>query len=92
MQDTGSLETDKAAADHLIRQYLKERGHQTVVLERGLEHKDVAVVDMEVKLKGGRTPLPGLSKTKFIFDTDDDPLGAPIQLLLLLLPLAPILM
>jgi hypothetical protein len=31
---------------------------------------------MQIKREGDRTPLPGLSKDGFFFDTESDPLGA----------------
>lgn len=73
--DTGNLETDTAAAEDLIRQYLKEKGHQRVVADRQLQMGDVTIINMEIKQKGGRTPLPGLKKDMFIFDTEQDPLN-----------------
>jgi hypothetical protein len=44
---------------------------------RGLADGDVAVIDMEIKREGDRTPLPGLQKDGFFFDTESDPLSRP---------------
>lgn len=37
LRDTGDFSTDSAAAEGLIRELLKEAGHQSVVVSRGLE-------------------------------------------------------
>jgi hypothetical protein len=63
------------ATDGLIRKYLKDKARQRVVADRGMADGDVAIVDMEVKREGERTPLPGLKKDGFFFDTEEDPLG-----------------
>jgi hypothetical protein len=63
------------AADNLIRKYLKDKARQRVVADRGMADGDVAIIDMEVKREGERTPLPGLKKDGFFFDTEEDPLG-----------------
>eukprot|EP00879_Flechtneria_rotunda_P032257 GHRR01035433.1.p1 GENE.GHRR01035433.1~~GHRR01035433.1.p1 ORF type:complete len:363 (+),score=127.96 GHRR01035433.1:198-1286(+) len=76
VQDTGNLETDTAAADDLIRQYLKQEGQKRVVADRGLARNDGAIIDMRIAPKRSPTaPYPGLDKDKFFFDTDQDPLG-----------------
>jgi hypothetical protein len=36
-RDTGNYQGDVAAADNLIRQYLKEKGHSKVAAGRGLK-------------------------------------------------------
>lgn len=50
-RDTGDFASDTAAADDLIRQYLKDRGVRRVVVGRGLQAGDTAVLDM--KMVGG---------------------------------------
>lgn len=77
---TGDLQTDTAAADDLIRQYLKEKAQQRVVAGRGLQVGDVALINMKITPKGGKEPFPGLSKDMFVFDTEADPLNlAPVR-------------
>ena len=74
IKDNGNLATDEAAADGLIRQALKKAGFQRVVPDRGLQSGDTAIIDLEVKVQGGKMPLPGLSQSKVVFDTEADPL------------------
>ena len=71
----GTLETDKAAAEDLIQQYLKEKAQQRVVADRGLQQGDVGIINMKIFPKGSDNPYPGLDKDKFAFDTSADPLG-----------------
>lgn len=76
VRETGNLETDAEAAEALIRQYRKDRGRQRVAAGRGLERGDVAIVSMRVDPADGLgPPFPGLTRDKFAFDTDEDPLS-----------------
>jgi FKBP-type peptidyl-prolyl cis-trans isomerase (trigger factor) len=76
VRETGSLETDAEAAEALIRQYRKDRGRQRVAADRGLAVGDVAIVSMRVDPADGLgPPFPGLTRDKFAFDTDEDPLS-----------------
>jgi trigger factor len=76
VRETGSLETDAEAAEALIRQYRKDKGRQRVAADRGLESGDVAIVSMRVDPADGMgPPFPGLTREKFAFDTDEDPLS-----------------
>lgn len=77
VRETGSIETDREAAEALIRQYRKEKGRQRVASSgRGLARGDVAIVSMRVDPADGLgPPFPGLTRDKFAFDTDEDPLS-----------------
>lgn len=76
VRETGSLETDSEAAEALIRQYRKDKGKQRVAADRGLLPGDVAIVSMRVDPADGLgPPFPGLTRDKFAFDTDEDPLS-----------------
>lgn len=78
VEETGSLATDEAAVDDLIRQYRKEKGKQRVVADRGLRGGDVAIVDMRIRPAAGgagAAPYPGLDKQRLALDTEADPLG-----------------
>eukprot|EP00882_Tetradesmus_deserticola_P004536 GHRQ01004782.1.p1 GENE.GHRQ01004782.1~~GHRQ01004782.1.p1 ORF type:complete len:518 (+),score=256.13 GHRQ01004782.1:105-1658(+) len=73
VQDTGNLESDQAAAEGLIRQYLKQEGQKRVVADRGLAPGDGAIINMRIAPKSNpAAPYPGLDKEKFFFDTDGD--------------------
>lgn len=76
LQDTGNLNTDAQAADKLIRQYRKEKGGFTRVVQgRGLQAGDVAIVDLAMHDKNNpQMTVPGVNQVKFSFDTDEDPL------------------
>lgn len=79
VRESGDLDTDKAAVEDLIRQYRKEQGSTRVVVGRGLDRGDVAILDLLCRPAGaapGTPPLPGLDKRKLTFDTEADPLGA----------------
>jgi len=76
VRETGDAETDAEAAEALVRQYRKDRGKQRVAADRGLRAGDVAIVSMRVDPADGMgPPFPGLTRDKFAFDTDEDPLG-----------------
>jgi trigger factor len=76
VKETGNLDTDAEAAEALIRQYRKDRGRQRVAADRGLVKGDVAIVSMRVDPADGLgPPFPGLTRDKFAFDTDEDPLS-----------------
>jgi trigger factor len=82
VKETGNLETDAEAAEALIRQYRKEKGRQRVAAGRGLSAGDVAIVSMRVDPADGMgPPFPGLTRDKFAFDTDEDPLSMVPHLL-----------
>ncbi|WIA15544.1 hypothetical protein OEZ85_002177 [Tetradesmus obliquus] len=73
LQDSGNIESDQAAADGLIRQYLKQEGQKRVVADRGLARGDGAIINMRIAPKSNpAAPYPGLEKEKFFFDTDAD--------------------
>lgn len=75
VQDTGNMETDQAAAEALIRQYLKQEAQKRVVADRGLARGDGAIISMRIAPSAGGPPYPGLDKDKFFFDTDQDMLA-----------------
>ncbi|GFR44774.1 hypothetical protein Agub_g6106 [Astrephomene gubernaculifera] len=74
IRDTGDLASDTAAADDLIRQYRKQHGFSRVVAGRGLQRGDTLVMDMQVVTAAGQQPLPGLTKSRISFDTEEDAL------------------
>lgn len=75
VSDTGDLASDTLAAEDLLRQYRKQYAQQRVVAGRGVQKGDVVIMDLVARKKGGKLPLPGLSKDMFVFDTEVDPLG-----------------
>ncbi|KAL6748710.1 chloroplast trigger factor [Haematococcus lacustris] len=81
LRDTGDFKTDMAAVEDLIRQFLKEKGHQRVVSGRGLQQGDTAIMDMKFTEVGGALPLPGLSAERARFDTEMDPFDLTPHLL-----------
>lgn len=81
LRDTGDFKTDMAAVEDLIRQFLKEKGHQRVVSGRGLQQGDTAIMDLKFTEVGGALPLPGLSAERARFDTEMDPFDLTPHLL-----------
>jgi len=75
IRDTGNFQTDTEAAEGLIREYRKEKGHQKVVVGRGLQRGDTCIVDLAVRSPETKMPLPGLTKKRCPIDTERDPLG-----------------
>eukprot|EP00200_Dunaliella_tertiolecta_P006290 CAMPEP_0202355696 /NCGR_PEP_ID=MMETSP1126-20121109/10480_1 /ASSEMBLY_ACC=CAM_ASM_000457 /TAXON_ID=3047 /ORGANISM="Dunaliella tertiolecta, Strain CCMP1320" /LENGTH=504 /DNA_ID=CAMNT_0048948349 /DNA_START=94 /DNA_END=1608 /DNA_ORIENTATION=+ len=75
IKDTGNFETDQAAAEGLVRTFLKSKGHQKVAADRGAKKDDTLIMDMKITDAAGYTPLPGLSGERIAFDPDEDPLG-----------------
>jgi len=74
INDTGDFNTDMAAVDDLLRQILKQKGFQRVVVGRGLQKGDTCIMDIDVRSKSSKQPMPGLCKTRFPLDTELDPL------------------
>lgn len=73
---SGNLQSDTAAADGLIRQYLKQEGQKRVVADRGFADGDAAIINMVIAPKSNpAAPYPGLEKEKFYFDADQDMLA-----------------
>ena len=76
--EKGDEETDAKNAESYIRTMRKQKGSQRVVIERGLEQGDVAILDFHFLRPDNREELPHLKQEKFRFDTDlPDALGIP---------------
>ncbi|KAG2486398.1 hypothetical protein HYH03_014975 [Edaphochlamys debaryana] len=75
IKDSGDFATDAAAADDLIRQFRKQHGFSRVVASRGLQLGDTLVMDLQVTNKSTGQALPGLTHSRFSFDTEKDVLG-----------------
>ena len=76
--EKGDEESDARNAESYIRTMRKQKGSQRVVVERGLEQGDVAILDFQFLRPDNREDLPHLKQEKFRFDTDlPDALGTP---------------
>ncbi len=59
----------------LFPQTRKQHGFTRVAVSRGVAPGDMLIMDLAVSSRATGQPLPGLTHSRFSFDTDIDPLG-----------------